>query len=55
VIQGKIDPDIGTILGISVRTVRKHQERIYRQLGVETGTAAVVQALEALGLLRGEP
>lgn len=38
--SGKTDKDIGTILGISPRTVHKHLQRIYEKLGVETRTAA---------------
>ncbi|MCS6305724.1 MAG: helix-turn-helix transcriptional regulator [Nitrospira sp.] len=40
VAQGKTNPEIGTILGISPRTVQKHLERIYARLGVENRTAA---------------
>jgi DNA-binding CsgD family transcriptional regulator len=42
---GKTDRDIGTILGISARTVHKHLQHIYEKLGVETRTAAVARAL----------
>jgi DNA-binding CsgD family transcriptional regulator len=42
---GKTDRDIGTILGISPRTVHKHLQRIYGKLGVETRTAAVMRWL----------
>jgi DNA-binding CsgD family transcriptional regulator len=46
VAQGKTNPEVGMILGISRRTVQKHLERIYIKLGVEnrTATAARVQA-----------
>jgi DNA-binding CsgD family transcriptional regulator len=40
VVQGKTNPEIGLILGISRRTVQKHLERIYIKLGVENRTAA---------------
>jgi DNA-binding CsgD family transcriptional regulator len=40
VTQGKTNPEIGMILGISRRTVQKHLERIYMKLGVENRTAA---------------
>lgn len=40
VAQGKTNPEIGTILGISRRTVQKHLERINIKLGVENRTAA---------------
>jgi len=46
--SGKSDRDIGTILGISPRTVHKHLQRIYEKLGVECRTAAVVRALPFL-------
>jgi DNA-binding CsgD family transcriptional regulator len=38
--EGKRNAEIGTILGISVRTVGKHVEHIFEKLGVETRTAA---------------
>jgi DNA-binding CsgD family transcriptional regulator len=41
VAQGKTNPEIGTILGISPRTVQKHLERIYSRLGVENRHAAM--------------
>lgn len=40
-VQGKSSYEIATILTISVRTVSKHLERIYLQLGVENRHAAV--------------
>lgn len=40
VAQGKTNPVISMILGISRRTVQKHLERIYIKLGVENRTAA---------------
>lgn len=43
--QGKTDAEIGTILGLSPKTVSKHLERIYQKLGVETRTAAAMRAL----------
>jgi DNA-binding CsgD family transcriptional regulator len=43
---GKTDKDIGTILGMSPRTVQKHLQHIYEKLGVETRTSAVVRAME---------
>jgi DNA-binding CsgD family transcriptional regulator len=42
---GKTDRDIGAILDISPRTVHKHLQHIYAKLGVETRTAAAVQAV----------
>jgi DNA-binding CsgD family transcriptional regulator len=47
---GKTNPEIGTILGISTRTVSKHMEHILQRLGVETRTAAAAYALEAANL-----
>jgi len=40
--EGKRDPEIGIILGISPRTVHHHVASIYHKLGVETRTAAAV-------------
>jgi len=45
VIKGKINRDIGDILGSSPMTVKKHLERVYAKLGVETRTAAAALAL----------
>ena len=45
--EGKANAAIGTILGISARTVDKHLEHIYQKLGVEGRTAAVAVALTA--------
>lgn len=47
---GKTNPEIGTILGISSRTVSKHMEHILERLSVETRTAAAASALEAANL-----
>ena len=46
--QGKSNGDIGSILGISLGTVKKHTNHIFVKLGVEGRTAAVLRALEAL-------
>ncbi|MBX3350313.1 MAG: LuxR family transcriptional regulator [Nitrospira sp.] len=46
VAQGKSNPEVGTILGISSRTVQKHLERIYCRLGVENRHAAIRVATE---------
>ena len=40
VVKGKINRDIGDILGTSPMTVKKHLEHVYAKLGVETRTAA---------------
>ena len=46
--QGKSNPEIGVILGISPRTVDKHTEKIYAGLGVDSRSGAMLLALEAL-------
>ncbi len=48
VVKGKINRDIGDILGASPATVKKHLERIFAKLGVETRTAAAAMALQRL-------
>lgn len=48
VAQGKTNPEIGTILGISPRTVQKHLERIYARLDVENRHAAMRIAWEGM-------
>jgi DNA-binding NarL/FixJ family response regulator len=48
VAQGKTNADIGTILGISESTVKKHLLEIFQNLGVETRSAATLRALEVL-------
>lgn len=45
VVKGKVNRDIGDILGTSPATVKKHLERIYVKLGVETRTAAAGLAM----------
>jgi DNA-binding NarL/FixJ family response regulator len=49
VAQGKTNSDIGTILGISESTVKKHLLEIFGKLAVETRSAATLRALEVLG------
>jgi DNA-binding NarL/FixJ family response regulator len=46
--QGKTNADIGTILGISESTVKKHVLEIFQKIGVETRSAATLRALEVL-------
>ena len=46
VVKGRTNRDIGDILGSSPATVKKHLERIYEKLGVETRTAAAAMALQ---------
>jgi DNA-binding NarL/FixJ family response regulator len=53
--QGKTNPDIATILGISESTVKKHVLEIFQVLGVETRTAASLQALEVLSSPAARP
>lgn len=48
VAQGKTNSDIGTILGISESTVKKHLLEIFEKLGVETRSAATLRAIEVL-------
>lgn len=48
VAQGKTNPEIATILGISEWTVKKHVLDIFEKLGVETRTAASLRAVEVL-------
>ncbi len=52
VAQGKINRDIGDILGASPATVKKHLERVYAKLGVETRTAAAAMAMNRMRALR---
>jgi DNA-binding NarL/FixJ family response regulator len=48
VAQGKTNSEIGTILGISESTVKKHLLEIFEKLGVETRSAATLRAIEIL-------
>ena len=48
VAQGKTNAEIGTILGISESTVKKHLLEIFDVLGVETRSAATLRAIEML-------
>lgn len=41
-VEGKANREISVILNISQRTVQKHLERVYKKLGVESRTAAVI-------------
>jgi DNA-binding CsgD family transcriptional regulator len=45
VVKGKINRDIADILGSSPMTVKKHMERIFAKLGVETRTAAAAMVM----------
>ena len=48
VARGKTNADIGSILGISEKTVDKHLQHIFPKLGVETRTAAAAVALDRM-------
>jgi DNA-binding response OmpR family regulator/DNA-binding CsgD family transcriptional regulator len=48
VVKGKINRDIGDIVGASPATVKKHLERVFAKLGVETRTAAAAMAMQRL-------
>jgi DNA-binding response OmpR family regulator/DNA-binding CsgD family transcriptional regulator len=52
VCQGKINRDIADILGASPATVKKHLERVYAKLGVETRTAATAMAMNRVRSLQ---
>lgn len=53
VAQGKTNPEIGTITGVQLTTVKKHLESIYTKLGVENRTTAAALALEKMGPMGG--
>jgi DNA-binding NarL/FixJ family response regulator len=46
--RGKSNRDIGTILGLSPRTVNKHLEQIFAKLGVDNRTSAALLAMQNL-------
>jgi CheY-like chemotaxis protein/DNA-binding CsgD family transcriptional regulator len=48
VVKGKINRDIADIVGASTATVKKHLERIFAKLGVETRTAAAGMAMNRI-------
>ena len=52
VVKGKTNKDIGDILGSSPMTVKKHLERVFVKLGVETRTAAAGMAMNRIRLLQ---
>ncbi len=49
--DGKTNPEIASLLHLSISTVRKHLEHIYSKLDVQTRAAAVVVAFKKLGVL----
>ena len=53
VAKDKSNAVIAKVLGCSKGTVRKHLEHIFEKLDVQTRMAAVMVALEKLGLLEG--
>lgn len=46
--QGKTNPDIAAILGVTESTIKKHVQEVFDKLGVETRGAAAVRAMEVL-------
>jgi len=48
VAQGKSNGDVGIILGMAEKTVKKHMGNIFTKLGVEGRNAATIRALEVL-------
>ncbi len=51
VVKGKINRDIGDILGASPMTVKKHLEHVFAKMGVETRTAAASMAMVRIAQL----
>lgn len=51
VAQGKSNPDISVILGMSEATVKKHLQNLFAKLGVENRHAATRLAVERLGMV----
>lgn len=54
VAKGKENPEIAKILCVSTVTVKKHLEHTYQKLEVKTRSAAVITALQKLGILTCE-
>jgi DNA-binding response OmpR family regulator/DNA-binding CsgD family transcriptional regulator len=48
VVKGKINRDIADIVGSSPATVKKHLERVFAKLGVETRTSAAAMAMNRI-------
>lgn len=55
VAQGKTDKEVGALLYVSPRTVKKHLEHIYEKLGVKNRTEAVALALKSFSLTGRNP
>ncbi len=53
--QGKTNGDIGMILGMAEKTVKKHVSNIFDKLGTEGRNAATLRALEVLSSPRRSP
>ena len=54
VVQGKSNGEIAIILGIAVRTAKKHMERIFAKLGMHSRAELIVAAYDgAIGDLSG--
>lgn len=51
VAKGKENSEIAKILSVSTVTIRKHLEHTYQKLNVTTRSAAIVTALQKLGIL----
>jgi DNA-binding CsgD family transcriptional regulator len=51
--RDKSNVGIAGVLGCCEGTVRKHLEHLYKKLGVQTRTGAMMVSLEKLGLLKG--
>ena len=52
VAQGKTNVEIGTILGTSENTVKKHLQNIFEKLGIDSRNAATLLVLERLNAAR---
>ncbi|MFN2507207.1 MAG: response regulator transcription factor [Chthoniobacterales bacterium] len=50
VTKGKTNPEIGTILGASHHTIHRHVNAILARVGVENRAAAMLRAIEVLGI-----
>ncbi len=48
VAQGKGNADIGVLLNMAEKTVKKHMSNIFEKLGLESRNAATIRALEVL-------